>query len=361
MKKQPRLYKFRGITERNPSDVDKEERYQGAAKKDDMLRIKEVKPDRDSAELLHEVKRGPARGTYRICEESAVVAERAWHEGVNPEFPSEIERRAGGSAPDFPRGSSSLGPIPDGASPSTYIQLVHVNSCQVGGKEPYDLPIARGQFSQCGKIFDTGQTSRTSGAPRCNIEGAALCPRVDLGGEGWIEKAFEMWHANNDMLHKILKLLAPIWVLSGFIVACLARWEHDQLIGDETENPVYNEIMIREGQRSLPILSATAITSLSGVEPRIIAGLADQAALIYEGILRLLTMDLSPEGTTGDTPGEGEETNKVVEVVNNGNGGSSTVDEALPIFPMEQKEAARSCRDIADRNVLTAPSHLPKQ
>ena len=98
-------------------------------------------------------------------------------------------------------------------------------------------------------------------------------------------------------------------MLSGFIVACLARWEHDQLIGDETENPVYNEIMIREGQRSLPILSATAITSLSGVEPGIIAGQADRASLIYEGILRLLTMDPSPEGTTGGAPGEGEETN----------------------------------------------------
>ena len=92
-------------------------------------------------------------------------------------------------------------------------------------------------------------------------------------------------------------------MLSGFIVACLARWEHDQLIEDETENPVYNEIMIREGQRSLPILSATTITSLSGVEPGIIAGQADRAALIYEGIFRLLTTDPSPEGTTGGTPG----------------------------------------------------------
>ena len=113
--------------------MDKEERYQGAAKKDAMLGIKEVKPDRDSAELLHEVKSGPARGTYRICEESALVAERAWHEGVYLEFPSEIERRAGGSAPDFPKGSSSLDPIPDGASPSTSIHLVPVNSCHVGG------------------------------------------------------------------------------------------------------------------------------------------------------------------------------------------------------------------------------------
>ena len=101
-------------------------------------------------------------------------------------------------------------------------------------------------------------------------------------------------------------LLTPIRVLSGFIVVCLAHWEHDRLLGDETENPVYNESIQREGQRSLPILSATAITSLSGVEPRIIAGQTNWAALIYEGILRLLTMDLSPEGTTGGAPGEGE-------------------------------------------------------